>query len=549
MEAAGGIDYLVRIAAGIIRKSPRHVTIIAPLVAYLFTFLAGTGHIFYPLLPVIYEVAMKGRVRPERPIAVATIASQQAITASPVSAATAALIALLGPKGIGLPQILMICVPSTLLGVIVAALVQTRIGVELDQDPEYLRRVAAGELTMTKDSEASASSAPLAAAGGLVGVDVPGRRLLIVVCCGLFPVDCAKVGAGGCAASTVSMPMTIAMIMLTVAAAMLLFTARRAAQIVKTKTCQAGITAVIGILGLAWLGDTFIDDNSTTIIGGLSRMAEGVSGALFGRTVRHVDAALQPGGDDADAHAAGIDTRHRPGGAGGNVPGGERIFLHPDLRHAHRRGEFRSQRDDADRQIHSESFVHDSRADLHDRGASARACHRRSCFSRRRLMDSSITQKLEAPARAMGVPVDELVGHRGEGQASCRTTRGHVCFTNRRRGSGWGSCWTGEVDIVRGLHGRQTHLATLPDGALISEGILLDELRSFRQRLCARRGTRVLQMPRAVLEQVKSDKPEIYYRIVARVAQRISDRLRAASELLGGPGRHSAADLVVSHRA
>src|SRR3954451_17154997 len=157
MEAAGGIDYLVRIASRIIRKSPRHVTLIAPVVAYVFTFLAGTGHIFYPLLPVIYEVAMKGRVRPERPIAVATIASQQAITASPVSAATAALIVVLGSKGIGLVQILSICVPSTLAGVIVAALVQTRIGVELDQDPEYRRRVASGEL---KEEEAGAADRP-----------------------------------------------------------------------------------------------------------------------------------------------------------------------------------------------------------------------------------------------------------------------------------------------------------------------------------------------------------------------------------------------------
>src|SRR3954464_8292731 len=146
MEAAGGIDYLVAIAAGIIRKHPKQVTIIAPVVSYVFTFLAGTGHIYYPLIPVIYEVAMKGRVRPERPIAVSTIASQQAITASPVSAATAAMIAILGPKGIGLPQILMICVPSTLLGVIVAALVQTRVGVELDEDPEYRRRLASGQL-------------------------------------------------------------------------------------------------------------------------------------------------------------------------------------------------------------------------------------------------------------------------------------------------------------------------------------------------------------------------------------------------------------------
>src|SRR5688572_21439385 len=99
---------------------------------------------------------MKGRVRPERPIAVATIASQQAITASPVSAATAALIAILGTQGIGLTQILLICVPATLLGVIVAALVQTRVGVELDQDPEYLRRLAAGEVEETKGDLADA---------------------------------------------------------------------------------------------------------------------------------------------------------------------------------------------------------------------------------------------------------------------------------------------------------------------------------------------------------------------------------------------------------
>jgi anaerobic C4-dicarboxylate transporter DcuA len=278
MEAAGGIDYLVRIAAGIIRKSPKNVTIIAPVVAYVFTFLAGTGHIFYPLLPVIYEVAMKGRVRPERPIAVATIASQQAITASPVSAATAALIALLGPHGIGLVQILLICVPATLTGVIVAALVQSRIGKELDEDPEYLRRVASGEL---QDDSAAG------------GADIDGKTLperaglsawmflggvMAIVLCGLFPV--IRHVRGSNPGVTVSMPMTIAIIMLGVAALMLTFTRTPATAIVKTKVCQAGITAIIGILGLAWLGDTFIDNNSKAIIGGLSRMAESYP-ALF----------------------------------------------------------------------------------------------------------------------------------------------------------------------------------------------------------------------------------------------------------------------------
>ena len=277
MEAAGGIQYLVKIASGIIRKSPRHVTIVAPLVAYAFTFLSGTGHVFYPLLPVIYEVAMKGRVRPERPIAVATIASQQAITASPVSAATAALITILGGHGIGLIQILAICAPATLLGVIVAALVQTRVGVELDQDPEYQRRLAAGEVEEAKGTMEESEHAALPPRAGLsawlflAGVGV-------IVCGGLFPA-LRKVGAAD-SPVTVSMPMTIAIVMFTVAAAMLLFTRAPVDQIVKTKTCQAGLTAVIGILGLAWLGDTFIGANKEVLIGGLSRMAEAYP-ALF----------------------------------------------------------------------------------------------------------------------------------------------------------------------------------------------------------------------------------------------------------------------------
>ena len=120
MDAAGSIDFLMRI----VRANPKYVTIVAPLTTWSFTFVAGTGHIVYPLLPVIYETAHQCRIRPESPMAVATIASQQAITARPVAAATAAMIGLFGEKGLtqwGLPQILMICVPATLIGVIVAA--------------------------------------------------------------------------------------------------------------------------------------------------------------------------------------------------------------------------------------------------------------------------------------------------------------------------------------------------------------------------------------------------------------------------------------------
>src|SRR3954451_17322547 len=146
MEVAGGVDFLVRVAERIIRKNPKQVTIVAPLVTYAFTFASGTGHIVYPLLPVIYEVAHESGIRPERPMAIATIASQQAITASPVSAATAAMIGLLASHHVSLMQILLICVPSTLLAVIIAAFVQLRVGKELKDDPEYQRRLRSGEV-------------------------------------------------------------------------------------------------------------------------------------------------------------------------------------------------------------------------------------------------------------------------------------------------------------------------------------------------------------------------------------------------------------------
>src|SRR6185436_8516794 len=159
MEVAGGEDFLVRVAERIIRKNPKQVTIVAPLVTYGFTFASGTGHIVYPLLPVIYEVAHESGIRPERPMAIATIASQQAITASPVSAATAAMIGLLATHHFGLVQILLICVPSTLLAVVVAALVQLRVGKELKDDPEYQRRLQSGELAPPSRQGAGAAAA------------------------------------------------------------------------------------------------------------------------------------------------------------------------------------------------------------------------------------------------------------------------------------------------------------------------------------------------------------------------------------------------------
>ncbi len=273
MEVAGGVEFLVRVAERIIRKNPKQVTIVAPLVTYAFTFASGTGHIVYPLLPVIYEVAHESGIRPERPMAIATIASQQAITASPVSAATAAMIGLLAAHHVGLVQILLICVPSTLLAVLIASFVQLRAGKELKDDPEYQRRLRAGEIEPPKGRASdSLEQKPPMKAGARASVWIFFGGVALVVLAGIFPAIRTVPGKSA-EPIVVGMPIAIAIVMLAVAAVILMVTKAPPGDVPRSKTCQSGITALIGILGLAWLGDTFIAANEETIIGGLSNMA------------------------------------------------------------------------------------------------------------------------------------------------------------------------------------------------------------------------------------------------------------------------------------
>ena len=271
MEVAGGIDFLVRVAEKIIRKNPKQVTIVAPLVTYAFTFAAGTGHIVYPLLPVIYEVAHENGIRPERPMAVATIASQQAITASPVSAATAAMITILMSHGVGLVQLLLICVPSTLLAVLIAAFVQLRVGKELKYDPEYQRLLASGEIEAP--GKAKGAVEPPIKKGAKASAIIFLIGVAIVVLAGIFPEVRTVIGSGE-EPTELKMPIAIAIVMLTVAAVILTATKATVGEVPKCRTCQSGVTAIVGILGLAWLGDSFINANRAVIIGGLSDMAK-----------------------------------------------------------------------------------------------------------------------------------------------------------------------------------------------------------------------------------------------------------------------------------
>lgn len=260
MQAAGGLDFMVKLAERLLRRNPAHVTIQSPLVTYLFTFVAGTGHVAYSVLPVIAEVAAETKIRPERPLGIAVIASQQAITASPISAATVALLGLLTGFDITLFDILKITIPATLIGVLVGAFASMRVGKELMEDPEYLRRMEEGLL---EDKHVELNDVKNMFQARLSVIIFIVATLLIVLfgsIPGLRPSFDGKV---------MDMPSLIEILMLSAAALILIISRTDGIKATQGSVFPAGMQAVIAIFGIAWMGDTFINGNITELTGSI----------------------------------------------------------------------------------------------------------------------------------------------------------------------------------------------------------------------------------------------------------------------------------------
>lgn len=262
LQASGGLDYLVGLAAQFLRRHPERITYYGPLVTWLFCIVAGTAHTSYTLLPIISEIATNQKIRPERPLSVATIAASLGITGSPVSAATAAIIStdLLGGKGIELKDILIICIPASIIAILIAAFVQNHIGKELVDDPGYQQRVADGRINPEKDSalldqmiKHPAKRAKYSVIAFLIGV-------IAVVVFGSVPSLRPMFEENG-EMVRVSMPVTIEIIMMSMAAVILLVGGVKPAQAVQGSVFAAGMNAMVSIFGIAWMGDTFFNGN------------------------------------------------------------------------------------------------------------------------------------------------------------------------------------------------------------------------------------------------------------------------------------------------
>jgi len=272
MQAAGGLDYLVTLAERIMRSHPQYITFIAPVVTYVLIFASGTTHVIYALLPVISEVSRKANIRPERPLSISVIAGFQGVVASPISAATVAMIGLLAVKGVSLPRMLAITIPSTFLGILIGALSVAWRGKPLSDDPDYQSRLATTTAKSTEQSPVQQGKELFNARGStllfLTGI-------IVVVLIGIFPSlrpTYEIVSEGVTETDQVSMGSAIMIVMLAIAGlTMILFKASPSATI-KGTIMGSGITAIISIVGVSWLGSSFFEGNRAYIVSGISEV-------------------------------------------------------------------------------------------------------------------------------------------------------------------------------------------------------------------------------------------------------------------------------------
>lgn len=268
MQAAGGLDYMIKIATNILRRNPKYITFIAPLVTWTFTVLAGTGHVAYSVLPVIAEVSRHNGIRPERPLSMAVIASQFAIVASPIAAAVVAVVAFLEPQGITLGNVLSVTMPATLLGLMLACVFVNKMGKELKDDPHYQKLLQDPEYVKANNTNTNLADIVIKPTAKL-SVSLFLFGALLVVLMGAVP-SLRPVFDG----KPMGMAHTIEIVMLTIGALIIFFCKPDSNEITKGSVFHAGMRAVIAIFGIAWLGDTLMQGHMTEVKGMVSGLVE-----------------------------------------------------------------------------------------------------------------------------------------------------------------------------------------------------------------------------------------------------------------------------------
>ena len=295
MQASGGMDWLIQMAERLLRKHPDRITFLAPITTFFLTVLVGTGHVVYTLMPIICDIALKKGIRPERPCAVASVASQVGITCSPIAAAVVAFVSISNANGfdITIPRVLMISIPACICGLMAAAAASYHRGLDLDKDPKFQAKIKDPEqykyiygsnaTTLDKQIPQSAKNAVFIFLGALAVIvffaifqnalpsydtlrAVKGSEPLILDTSATLTADMlvkAKVHVNGMTEwfdKPLAMNIVIQIVMISAAALMIIFCKATPKKAVSGPVWQSGMVAVVAIYGIAWLADTYFSN-------------------------------------------------------------------------------------------------------------------------------------------------------------------------------------------------------------------------------------------------------------------------------------------------
>lgn len=256
LQASGGMDFMIQIAEKFLRAHPERITFYAPLCTFFLTVLVGTGHVVYTLMPIIADISLKKGIRPERPCAVSSIASQVGITCSPIAAAVVSFVTITNEKVAGvnlqIPQVLIITIPACICGIMMAALYSSRRGLDLDKDPKYQARLQDPELREYMFGSTATTLDKKIPATAKASVYLFLAALAVIVVLATFPQLLPHYDG-----KPLKMNLVIQIVMLTVAGLMVLTCKAEPKKVVAGSVWQAGMVAVVAIYGIAWLSDTY----------------------------------------------------------------------------------------------------------------------------------------------------------------------------------------------------------------------------------------------------------------------------------------------------
>lgn len=278
LQASKGLDVMLKYAEMFLRSNPKYVTILAPITTWFLSVLCGTGHVVYTMFPIIYDIAIKQNIRPERPMAAASVASQMGVCASPASVAVVSVVAILAATShpFGVMQILAISIPATFCGVIATGLWSLHRGKDLEKDPEFLAKIADPEMKafIYGESAPTQAAATLTAAAAapnenqsLIGKDLPKSAyraaaiflmgIVVIAIFGSFPQLLPQFPNAKGVLKPLSMTPTIQLMMLAISTIIMLSCNVKASDVASGSVFKSGMVAIVSVYGVAWMADTY----------------------------------------------------------------------------------------------------------------------------------------------------------------------------------------------------------------------------------------------------------------------------------------------------